>query len=341
MAGTKPTNSCLGLVVSILTLGTVVFLTLWAYVTSRYGWKIYLEIFSHFQLQYFILCLISLGILILLKRKRLIVLGFFCCALLSAQIVPWYLPANGLNFSGSKSDLRVLIANINTQNKSYQKVLDLVRLEKPDLAVFMEVDQAWQDQLDTLSDLLPYSSGQTNPYNLGLLVYSNKSLTNTKIEFFGTEKNTSVVTEIMVGTQPITVLATHPFPPVKSSFFHSRNQQLDLIRQYLEDLRSEAARSQPPHQIILAGDLNTTMWSPYYQRLVRKTNLKNARMGFGILPTWPTPGTYPTIPRALTPLFSIPIDHCLLSHGLDVTDIHIGTDTGSDHRPLIVDVRVP
>ncbi|MBE9067599.1 endonuclease/exonuclease/phosphatase family protein, partial [Leptolyngbya cf. ectocarpi LEGE 11479] len=172
MARTKFANSYLSLVVSIFVLGTVAFLTLWAYATSRYGWKVYLEIFSHFQLQYFVLCLILLGILVLLKQKRFIVLGFFCCALLSAQILPWYLPANGLIFSGSKSDLRVLIANINTQNKSYQKVLDLIRLEKPDLAVFMEVDQAWQDQLDTLSDLLPYSSGQTNPYNLGLLVYS-------------------------------------------------------------------------------------------------------------------------------------------------------------------------
>lgn len=192
--------------------------------------------------------------------------------------------------------------------------------------------------MDTLSDLLPYSSGQTNPYNLGLLVYSNKALDNTKIEFFGTENNTSVVTNIMVRSQPITILATHPFPPVKLSFFHSRNRQLDLVSQYVEQTGQDGGRA--PNPIILAGDLNTTMWSPYYKRLARRTKLANARTGFGILPTWPTPGTYPAIPRWLTPLLTIPIDHCLISRGLDVTDIRVGTDTGSDHLPLVVDIKV-
>lgn len=141
MTKTKPANSCLGLVISILAAGTMVFFTLWAYGTSRYGWKIYLEIFSRFQMQYFVLCLLLLGILVLLKQQSLVILGLFCCALLSAQLFPWYLPSNRLSLSKADSDIRILIANINTQNKSYQKVLDLVRLEKPDLAVFMEVDR--------------------------------------------------------------------------------------------------------------------------------------------------------------------------------------------------------
>lgn len=344
MTSTKPPKSCLGLAIATWLAGAIVFLTLWAYVTASYGWRIYLEVFSHFQVQYFILCLILTGILILLKYRTLILIGCLCCAFLSVQIWPWYLPPNHLTASDREADFRILIANVNTQNTSYNQVLDLVRAEAPDIAVFMEVNRTWKDQLDTLSNILPYSSGQTNPYNLGLLVYSNQVLNKTKIEVFGTGNNPSVITEIMIGTEPILILATHPLPPLKPQFFHSRNQQLDLVSQYLEsvshDSQREIATSNEADRMLLVGDLNITMWSPYYKRLARKTNLQNARDGFGILPTWPMPVTYKPIPGWLTTLFLIPIDHCLFSQGLAITNVHLGAQIGSDHRPLIVDVEV-
>lgn len=315
-----------------LILGLIAVITFWAILTSYYGWKIYLELFAHFQLQYFVISLFFLGILSLLRVKTPIYMGIFLCTILSLQILPWYIPANWFS-AKSQADLRILITNINTQNRNYDKVLNLVRSEQPDLAIFMEVDEVWQKQLNQLNDFLPYSSGQTNPYNLGLLVYSNQAFQAVRTEFFGTEKNTSVIAQLVLKDKPFTLLATHPLPPVKPSFFHSRNRQLDLITQYL------ATVNQP---IILAGDLNMTMWSPYYRRLSSKTNLKNTRKGFGILPTWPTKGTYKQKLKGwfwLTYLFTIPIDHCLVSNDFKTTNIHTGGKTGSDHKPLIVDLK--
>jgi endonuclease/exonuclease/phosphatase (EEP) superfamily protein YafD len=40
-------------------------------------------------------------------------------------------------------------------------------------------------------------------------------------------------------------------------------------------------------------------------------------------------------------LFSIPIDHCFISPSIAVTDVRTGPDVGSDHRPIIVDLRLP
>ncbi|ELR98939.1 hypothetical protein GLO73106DRAFT_00027820 [Gloeocapsa sp. PCC 73106] len=37
-------------------------------------------------------------------------------------------------------------------------------------------------------------------------------------------------------------------------------------------------------------------------------------------------------------LNSIPIDHCLISPEIKVTSIYTGADTGSDHRPLIINL---
>ena len=38
--------------------------------------------------------------------------------------------------------------------------------------------------------------------------------------------------------------------------------------------------------IMVVGDLNATMWSAPYRSLIDSTGLRNARRGFGILPSW-------------------------------------------------------
>ena len=322
-------------IISLLTLGAIATITVLAYFTSYYGSHIYLDILSNFQVQYLLISLILLFILLLLHRRRYIYLGLFCCTILSLQTLTWFLPPNYLlPDQNEQSDFKVLIANVYGLNDSYEKVLNLVRTEQPDVAILMEVTRRWQVQLDTLRDLLPYSSGRCSSCNIGISLYSKQILNDLRIESFGGPKNSSIVAQVISDQQPITIIATHPFSPVKSSFFQSRNQQLDLISQYLGGV---------DHRIILAGDLNITMWSSYYRRLIKKTGLSNTRKGFGILPTWSTHGINQQIPprlKWLTPLFSIPIDHCLVSKGLEATDIYTGTETGSDHLPLIIDLRI-
>lgn len=316
----------LALVVCFATLGVTAI----ALLSTRLAWQFPWEILSHFQAQYFVIVLLLTLGLGWVRRKRELWTGLACCAILSAQILPWYLPPRSL-LPQPAANLRVLVANINTQNRSHDQVLALVKKEWPDVAVFMEVDQAWVDQFKTLSDLLPYSFGRPNPYNLGLMVYSKQPLSEPQIQFFGAEKNISVVGQLAIADKTISLIATHPLPPAKTSFFHLRNQQLEQISQYVKTLSTP---------VVMVGDLNLSMWSPYYRRLINRTGLKNARQGFGILPTWPTRGTF-IIPTAIAGLFSVPLDHYLLSPNLRVTDIRTDGDTGSDHRPVIVDLRVP
>jgi endonuclease/exonuclease/phosphatase (EEP) superfamily protein YafD len=84
---------------------------------------------------------------------------------------------------------------------------------------------------------------------------------------------------------------------------------------------------------MLMGDLNTTMWSPYFHELETQAGLRNARDGFGILPTWPQKGQWP--------MFRIPLDHCLVSPEIRVEAFRVGSNIGSDHLPIIVDVTIP
>ncbi len=311
-------------------LGAIVLIALLGISTAQYGWPIYLEIFSHFQIQYCVLILWLLCILGWTRKKSFLIAGLLLWAILLTQVLPWYLPPRQLIPSGS-ANFRILAANVNTQNTRYEQVLSLVRQESPDLAIFSEVSDPWVTQLNSLSDLLPYSFGQANPYNTGLVVLSQTPLMNPSIEYFGLKGPASILASLEVNRRQISLLATHPLPPAKPRFFRSRNQQFAQISRYLQTLTSP---------ILLVGDLNTSMWSPYYKKLVQETGLKNARKGFGILPTWPAAGTYPPLPKLLPLLFSVPIDHCLHSSALQMVDIRTGAPNGSDHRPLIVDLQI-
>jgi endonuclease/exonuclease/phosphatase (EEP) superfamily protein YafD len=298
---------------------------------SLVAWNIFLELLSHFKLQYLIVGLVLFALLLLTRQKRLILISLFCLSLLRVEILPWYIPlsakpGNNIEF------IRILSSNLNTQNKSYSKILSVVREEKPDIAVFIEVSNAWVKQLDSLMDILPYSIKKPNSYNLGIAVYSKQPLTNASINLFGTENNNSIVGNFTINGQLISLIATHPLPPVKSTFFHSRNQQLEKISQYIQKLKTP---------VVMVGDLNITMWSPYYKRFINKTGLHNARKGFGILPSWPTKASYSQSAPLFSFVLSIPIDHCLISPEIKVKNIRTGPNVGSDHRPLIADLVIP
>ena len=117
------------------------------------------------------------------------------------------------------------------------------------------------------------------------------------------------------------MMLVHPSVPIKQQSFIDRNQQLAAIGEY-------AAQVKNP--LIVVGDFNTTMWSPFYKNMVKTGKLRNARSGFGILPTWPT----------FMPLVYIPIDHFLVSKEIGILKIHTGRNIGSDHLPLITDLVI-
>jgi endonuclease/exonuclease/phosphatase (EEP) superfamily protein YafD len=94
----------------------------------------------------------------------------------------------------------------------------------------------------------------------------------------------------------------------------------------------EQVVSDQPEPLIVVGDLNATQYSRVYQRLTGG-RLRGAHedRGRGYATTWPA-GRY------WAP--SIRIDHALLSPGIECLNIDETTIPGSDHRGLILEVRI-
>jgi endonuclease/exonuclease/phosphatase (EEP) superfamily protein YafD len=276
-----------------------------------------LELMTHFRLQLLLGGIFATIAYALSKQKIGLWLALFCVGLNAIEIVPWYLPIE----RSSDRDLRVMISNVMTSNHRYGDVIDLVRAENPDLLVIMEMDFIWQARLEPLKSLLPYSIAEPRTDNFGLAIYSKLPLANSQVREWGKSAIVvpSLTADITVRDRVVSLVATHPAPPLDEDYSLSRNSQMNEMAEYVRQVGTEA---------IVMGDLNMSMWSPYYRKFIDRAKLRNTRQGFGIQPSWPTN----------LPLLQIPIDHCSITSKIKVSNNRIGKDIGSDHYPLIVDL---
>ncbi|NJL85472.1 MAG: hypothetical protein HC886_05085 [Leptolyngbyaceae cyanobacterium SM1_1_3] len=307
-------------------------LTALAFISQRpfnYWW---LEPLVSVQTQYAAVAVLLTLAIALLQQRWPFLISLVCAGLLLTQFVPFYRPAAA---TVDAETLKVLVANVNIRNLSYEQAIALVEQERPDLAVFIEVDDRWIEQLDILTTALPYSAAKprssrlpyavaTAPDNpLGLAVYSRFPLFNPLVKPLGDSSKINILTDLQVGDRTLHLVATHPPPPKNQTLFEQRNRQLQAIADYVN--------TQTQDSLILLGDLNTTMWSAYFKQLLAATGLQNARWGHGVLLTWHT---------FLPPFLRIPIDHCLVTPDMQVLEAHTGMNIHSDHLPLVVTLGI-
>ncbi|MGJ8677842.1 MAG: endonuclease/exonuclease/phosphatase family protein [Akkermansiaceae bacterium] len=208
-----------------------------------------------------------------------------------------------------------------TSNTDYGSFVSLIENENPDIIVVMEINENWVDALDLLKKDYRYSKLAPRTDNFGIGVYSKLPITMESVAYFGPAGIPSIVLSLETAKGALTLVATHPLPPVSNDYLRSRNKQLLHVAQEIKKIDGP---------LILAGDLNTTMWSSHYDQLEKNGGLRNVRRGFGIHATWPSQLGF----------LGIPIDHVLISEEIKVVDMKVGASVGSDHLPLIIELSI-
>ena len=123
--------------------------------------------------------------------------------------------------------------------------------------------------------------------------------------------------KIDLGAQTVTLIGTHILSP-------NHGPQANFAE--LDQLAHRVRSIEGP--VIVAGDLNTTIWANAFDNFRRKSGL--IHMG-RLIPTWPV--------RPL-PLPQIGIDHIFVSPELRLSDVAAGQAAGSDHLPLVATVEL-
>ncbi len=247
--------------------------------------------------------------------------GVAAVALAGALMVPSYLAPPNPAAAGQEANLRILQANVFEHGGDPEALMRLIRETSPDVVLLQESGDPWEASLRPLDSKYPYKSfvprypgGELGMGHLWRIVAdAPRALCE--------EGLPATEMRLHVAGRSVRLLHAHTASP------HSPRRARSHYKQ-MQDLTSYAAKVEGP--LILAGDLNTSLWSKPYKRLIAAARLINARQGFGVLGTWPS---------FLGPLRTT-LDNMLVSPEIRVVRTWVGPGIGSDHRPLITDLYV-
>jgi endonuclease/exonuclease/phosphatase (EEP) superfamily protein YafD len=283
------------------------------------GWLWWLDLFSHFRLQYAAgfaaLTLLALS----LRWWRHAAAGGLALLWIGFSIAPYYVAPKSAQ--GGTTSVRLLSYNVWSGNPQKAAVLELIRTHRPDVVALYEITPAWAWVLRELSAEYPHQLVRARPDNFGIALLSRWPLVEPREVSFVETELPSLVAEIRPGGVSMQLIATHPPPPVSARHAAIRDAQVTAIAdQVINSGRTD---------VVVMGDLNATPWSRAFRPLLA-AGLRDARRGFGLGPTWATD----------KPWLAVPIDHVLIGDALETVDYTVLPATGSDHRPLLVTLQL-
>ena len=286
-----------------------------------------IELFAHFRVQYAVLLAMAIPYLLYLEYSRLNRLYLASCivALITNIVVVAIASTSFGSATSNKTQtgttpLSLLQFNVNSSNTNYPKFDKLIEKNKPDIVCVEEVSEGWREHFDKLKSTYPYQSVRARTDNFGIGILSKYKIVQESREPIGIAGVPTIFIEVTVpseaGEKQIQVIATHPPPPVGSSYTNMRDVQM-------HEIAKRIAQSQK--LTILAGDFNCTPWCYIFTDFVKESGLLDSRLNKGIQPTWPT----------MLPYMVIPIDHVFMSPTIKCTERTVQEDCGSDHFPVL------
>jgi endonuclease/exonuclease/phosphatase (EEP) superfamily protein YafD len=296
-----------------LLVGGLVFASLIGYCGAYFS---VFDHFAHFRVQYCVLAVVLLFWLIYLKHWLYAII-MLCVALFNGWLVKDWVWVQQQPAS-TKSDFRVFHANVLFKNEDYERVIAQIREENPDFYSLNETLPASIQYFQQHLPQYPYTY-HVHAKNQTKVLFGSKQPF--KIDSAASFKVSGlIVADMTLAGRKTKVILCHAYNPIRFSDFDIRNQQLAYVQQFVR-------KSILP--VVMVGDLNITPWSVFYQQFEQKSQLHNTRKGFGWNATWP----FYMLPMR------IPIDHCLISRELEVINFRTGHANGSDHLPLVIDLK--
>ena len=288
------------------------------------------DLISFFQPQLALVVLLLLAAAIWLRR-------FGASVALSALLVVNALPLVFVSVPtaapADAPNLRIVSANVLFDHAEPTRFSDVISALAPDIIVTQEAKFKWPDVLRALPDF-PYLVGpEISKWN-GNLVLSRYPLRARLVPdmppsgySLGGGYAVRVEADLPDRVQPLVIYAVHAPTPRTLVGWQARNRYLDVL--------AERIAAEPKGtEIVLAGDWNTPVWSPAYGRTLWLSGLQATERS-----AWPPPTRIFASLAGVN--FGTPIDHVAVSRGIAIADLFVGPDFGSDHLPVVADLRLP
>ncbi len=281
---------------------------------GRFAW--WLDLLAHFRPHYVVCALgLSAGSW-LAGGKRAGAVLLVAAALNAIPVAPALAPRPEPPAGPS---WQLIAANVLTHGGDADALGALIRAEAPHFVALQEVDHDFLDRLAPALGDFPHRIAEPRGDNFGIALYSRIPWSSAELVRLSEADVPSILARLSLGGSEVTLLVTHPVPPIGGRYAAWRDAQLAAIPAY----------ANAGNHGLVVGDLNTTPWGAHFIRLRERSGLSDSRTGFGIAPTWPA---------GLIEL-GIPIDHVLHAPSILITRREVGPNYGSDHLPLIVEFQ--
>lgn len=287
-------------------------------------WWIF-DLFSSFVAQYAIIVTITtLGLYLIgstsYGRISLLVWAFLIFPIMPYYVAPVQSASNLVKYKAEGDQLRVMFYNYWIANEKYSEVADQINRIDPDIVIMAEMTGESYEQVDSLLPQYIYSSHYADEYKFLDFATFSKEAVSAEIDFHGSRGVPSIVLESDLGGFPVKLVGVHTSAPLEGIYLKSRDTHMQELAEYVNSIMLP---------VIVVGDFNATPFTPSFRQFVRDSGLYEARLGRGLDVSWPS---------FLPHLMRIPIDHALVSRGVQINDFWLGESTGSDHYPVIIDV---
>lgn len=264
--------------------------------------------------------LAALALLALRRRAAVpVVILMLCAAWQAYKIFPFTPLASvelELRAAEDAETVDLLSANVNMENRQYEKLADLIDELSPDVLLLMETDAAWTQALDeTLSEFRTVLRYPLDNY-YGMIFATNLAAESSEFIFVADDQTPAVLAEMRApGGQLFKFVGLHPRPPTPGQDTDERDEE---IRQ-AATLANGAGLP-----VVVMGDFNVVAWSWTAERFKHHGDFRDPRVGRGIYSSY----------DAQHPILRFPIDQFYLSRDINLVAFDRTRPIGSDHFPL-------
>lgn len=221
------------------------------------------------------------------------------------------------------ANISILVSNVLTPNKKFQKLIDLVEDRKPDMLLTLESDERWEKELSGLEKEYKYTVKVPLDNLYGMHLYSKLELIDPEVKYLVQEGIPSIHGKVKLRNgKNINFYCLHPMPPSPSEAETSTNRDAELLM-LGRDLDGEK------NSILVFGDLNDVAWSRTTRLFMEMSCLLDPRRGRGFFNTF----------HADYRLLRWPLDHVFHSRDFGLIEIARERHVGSDHFPMYIKLK--
>lgn len=306
-------------------LSCIVLLSILIPFIKHTHWTI--RVFDYPRFQKFIF-LILIGLLFIVVDKNWLTISVFSLLVLAGLylitvIVP-YTPLgkkmiDEVKLNPNEKSLDILVYNVLQDNNKYQKLVELVNKENPDIIFLLETNKDWMNNITEATKKYEYKIEVPLENTYGLLFYSKLPIKHQEINYLIDQEIPSIVADVEYNNEIVRLYGLHPTPPVPQENEESTERDAEILM--IGKQAKEYGKA-----CIVFGDLNDVAWSRTTKLFLKTSKMLDPRRGRGMFNTF----------HAHHWFLRWPLDHFFLSSQFRLIDMIREPNIGSDHFPILI-----